>query len=265
MADQRDPNAMLPAGHRSLTRVITALTSIGFALVAAGCDLPRFGSRQPVTEQGDHTLSLWQGFFVTACVVGLIVFGLILFVTVRFRRRSDEIPSQRGENLKIEAMYVATPIVIVIILFIASMSVERKVTAQSAAPDLIVNVTGYQWGWRFEYPDHHVTISGSGVDRPPHLVLPEGRTTRLVLRTTDVIHSFWVPNFLEKRDLIEGVDNSIDVTPHTLGSFDGRCAEFCGLDHWRMTFVLDIVAAGDFEGALASAARTAASQSGGGS
>lgn len=256
MADQREPNAMMPARHRLPTRVGVALAGVAMSLVASGCDLPRFGTKQPITDQGDHTLSLWQGFFITACVVGLIVLGLIFFVTVRFRRRSDEIPSQRGENIKIEALYVATPIVMVIVLFLCSMAVERKVTAQSGQPDLIINVTGYQWGWRFDYPDQHLSISGSGVDRPPHLVLPEGRTTRLVLRTTDVIHSFWVPDFLEKRDLIQGIDNSIDVTPHTVGSFDGRCAEFCGLDHWRMTFVLDVVPADGLDAALAGAARS---------
>ena len=109
--------------------------------------------------------------------------------------------------------------------------------------DLTVEVTGFQWGWQFRYPDRNVTITGTAeAGQQPTLVLPAGRTARLVLRTTDVNHSFWVPAFLEKRDLIAGVDNAIDVTPTTEGTFDGKCAEFCALDHWRMTFTLEVVA-----------------------
>jgi len=61
-------------------------------------------------------------------------------------------------------------------------------------------------------------------------------TTRLELVSHDVIHSFYVPRFLEKRDLVPGLDNAIDVTPTKTGVFPGRCAEYCGLDHWRMDF-----------------------------
>jgi cytochrome c oxidase subunit 2 len=100
-----------------------------------------------------------------------------------------------------------------------------------------------------------VTIAGSGVEAPPVLVLPEGRTTRLVLRTTDVNHSFWVPSFLQKRDLIQGVDNAIEVTPTKTGTYAGRCAEYCGLDHWQMSFVLRVVPPDDFDAALRAAER----------
>ena len=79
------------------------------------------------------------------------------------------------------------------------------------------------------------------------MVLPVGRTTRLRLVTSDVNHSFWVPRFLSKRDLIPGVRNEIDVTPNTRGSFVGRCAEFCGLDHWRMNFSVRVVSPAEYE------------------
>jgi cytochrome c oxidase subunit 2 len=225
------------------------------ALATSGCDLPTFGSRHSITEQGDHTMALWQGFFLAACAVGLLVFGLLAFVTIRYRRRDDAIPSQRADNLRIEAAYVITPIVIVAVLFGVSVATANAIDASAGRPDLVVDVTGYQWGWRFHYPGRGVTIAGSGVEAPPVLVLPEGRTTRLVLRTTDVNHSFWVPSFLQKRDLIQGVDNAIEVTPTKTGTYDGRCAEYCGLDHWQMSFVLRVVPPDDFDAALRAAER----------
>ena len=90
-------------------------------------------------------------------------------------------------------------------------------------------------------------LHGTGELHPPELYLPVDQTTQLVLRTTDVNHSFWVPRFLNKRDLIQGVDNVIDITPTDVGRFDGRCAEYCGLDHWRMNFVVNVVSRVEFD------------------
>ena len=182
---------------------------------------------------------------------------LILFAAIRFRRRSDEIPSQKADKLWLEAVYTITPVLIVAVLFTVSVMTAHSVDTAGGRPTLTVNVTGFQWGWQFDYPGRNVSITGTGVDRPPTLVLPEGRTARLVLRTRDVNHSFWVPNFLEKRDLIAGVHNAINVTPTKVGTYDGRCAEYCSLNHWRMTFILRVVPPGQFDRALAAAQRSA--------
>jgi cytochrome c oxidase subunit 2 len=222
----------------------------------AGCSGgPRFGAPEPVTEEGGHVLRLWQGFFIAACLVGLLMLGLIFYAAIRFRRRSDRIPSQNGYNIPVEVLYTVTPVLVVAVLFGFSVATWSKVNHQVARPDLVVQVTGFQWGWQFAYPDRGVTITGTSESTRPMLVLPVDRITRLVLRTTDVIHSFWVPAFLEKRDLIAGVDNAIDVTPRELGTFGGRCAEYCALDHWRMTFLVQIVAADQLDAALAEAQR----------
>jgi cytochrome c oxidase subunit 2 len=227
-------------------------------VVLAGCGGPRFGSPDPASEEAGHTLGLWQGFLFTAAFVGALVLGLITFVLIRFRQRSNEIPSQDDANIPLEIVYTITPILVVVVLFAFSVAVERKVTHEVAEPDLIVNVTGFQWGWQFDYPTQNVTITGAGAINPPQLVLPVGQTSRLVLRTEDVNHSFWVPPLLVKRDLIAGVDNAIDVTPTRVGTFDGKCAEYCSLDHWRMIFVLRVVPADQFDQALAEAQRAAA-------
>jgi cytochrome c oxidase subunit 2 len=239
-------------------RAPLALGALLFAQLAAGCSLPRFGQHESATEEGDRVLTLWQGFFIAACAVGGLVLGLIVYTAVRFRRRNDEIPTQTPHNTRWEVVYTVTPVLVVAVLFGFSVVAQDRVERTVATPDLVVNVTGFQWGWQFEYPDLDVTITGSAeADEQPTLVLPQGRTTRLVLLTTDVIHSFWVPAFLQKRDMIPGVDNSIDVTPTELGHFDGRCAEYCALDHWRMAFTLEVVPADDLDDAVASAARAA--------
>src|SRR5207249_1986141 len=145
-----------------------------------------------------------------------------------------------SENVPLELFYTAVPVAIVATLFGLSMVAQRNVNHLAAEPDLRIEVTGFQWGWRFKYLTEGITIVGTST-RPPTLVLPVRATARLTLVSPDVVHSFYVPQFLEKRDLIPGVDNRIDVRPSRTGSFDGVCAGFCGLDHTRMTFVVDVV------------------------
>jgi cytochrome c oxidase subunit 2 len=225
------------------------------AVVVTGCSGHRFGQPDPASEQGEHTLALWRVFIIAGSAVGGIVLGLILYVAIRFRRRSDEVPDQRADNLGWEAVYTIVPIMIVAVLFGTSVATQSKTDQRVDVPDLTVNVIGFQWGWQFEYPEQGVRITGSGsAGGQPILVLPEGEKVRLQLRTADVIHSFWVPEFLTKRDLIPGIDNSIDVTPNRLGTFDGHCAEYCLLDHWRMTFTLKVVPPEQFAAELATAA-----------
>jgi cytochrome c oxidase subunit 2 len=145
-----------------------------------------------------------------------------------------------------EVLYTATPIVLVAVLFALSVAGQGTVTDTTDEPDVRVEVVGFQWQWQFRYPDQDVVVSGS-TDRPALLVLPVDRTSQLDLVSADVNHSFWVPEFLSKRDLIIGIDNVIDVTPTETGSWLGRCAEYCGLDHWRMYFEVHVVAPDEFE------------------
>jgi cytochrome c oxidase subunit 2 len=224
----------------------------GVLLTAAACDVPSFGAPEPASKEGRHVLTLWQGFFIAAMVVGALVLGLITYALIRFRRRDDTIPSQKPYNIKWEIIYTVTPIIVVAVLFGFSVSTQNKVDRLVDKPDVVIDVTGYQWGWQFAYRDRDVTVNGSGEQQPPELVLPVGETVRFVLRTNDVNHSFWVPAFLEKRDLIAGIDNQIDITPDRVGTFDGRCAEYCGLDHWRMSFTVRVLDQAGFDDWVAS-------------
>jgi cytochrome c oxidase subunit 2 len=227
------------------------LLLVAGALLLAGCELPSFGAPDPASKQGGDVLSLWKGFFVAAMVVAAIVLGLIAYVAIRFRRRNDDIPNQKSEHIPLEILYTVTPILVVAILFGFSVAAEQRITDTVDRPPVTVNVTGFQWGWKFEYPSEGVTVLGTGEVTPPELYLPVGQPVQLTLRTTDVNHSFWVPRFLVKRDLIQGVDNVIDITPTEIGRYDGRCAEYCGLDHWRMDFIVNVVSKTDFDNWMA--------------
>jgi cytochrome c oxidase subunit II len=212
-------------------------------MVLAGCTTSDFGVPEPVTEQGDSVRDLWSGFFLGAVAVTLLVWVLLAYVLVRYRRRAgdeDHIPEQRPYNIPVEIAYTAIPIVVVAGLFFFSWRTERDVVAVDAEPAVRVEVVGFQWGWRFHYPDEGFTVDAEpGI--PPEMVLPVGVPSNLRLDAADVIHSFWVPEFLSKRDLIPNVHNEITVTPTKTGSYTGRCAEFCGLDHWRMYFSVRLV------------------------
>jgi len=183
--------------------------------------------------------------------MGVLVAALILWSVIRYRRPRhagvDVLPEQTGANLPLEVLYTVIPLVIVAVLFAVTLTTQRRVSRLSKVPDLAVDVTGFQWGWRFSYPAQTISVVGDANGQPT-LVVPIGADVRMRLVSADVIHSFFVPAFLVKRDLIPGVDNEIDVHPTHLGRYRGFCAEFCGLDHWRMSFDVEVVTPEAFQG-----------------
>lgn len=214
----------------------------------------RGGAPDPATSQGVDVLHLWRIMLYAGVAMGALVGGLILWPVVRYRRPQGvapgALPKQRSANVPLEVFYTVIPMVIVVVLFTLTMRTQDTITARSGTPDLGVEVTGFQWGWRFRYPAQGVTVAGDA-NRPPTLVLPVGAHVRLRLSAADVIHSFFVPAFLVKRDMIPGVDNALEVHPTTEGTFRGLCAEFCGLDHWRMTFDVRVVSPAEFQAFIA--------------
>ncbi|HEV2767346.1 MAG TPA: cytochrome c oxidase subunit II [Acidimicrobiales bacterium] len=206
----------------------------------------RFGAPDPVSRQGEDVLALWNGFHWVALGVGLLIWGLVLYCVARYRRRNDDLPSQSPYNIPVEIAYTVTPLLIVIALFAFTVVREQRVTALVDEPDVVVDVVGFQWSWEFSYPEEEVVVESDGVNFP-RLVVPVGSTVRFRLQTTDVIHSFWVPEFMMKRDLIPRIDNEIDVDVVQQGEWTGRCAEYCGLDHYRMNFIVAAVSPGEYE------------------
>jgi cytochrome c oxidase subunit II len=233
-----------------------ALVACVLLLAGCGSDL---GMPSPVTTQAAKTRDLWRVFVVIALVVGLIVYGLIIFVVVRYRRRREDDgevnPNQRQYQVPIEIIYTALPLVIVGVLFGLSIRTERDVNHSDAHPDLTVKVVAFQWQWQFAYDGSPVVVTGVPT-KEPVLVLPTERSVRLEFSSPDVVHSFWVPHFIEKRDVIPRVDNAIDVRITEAGQWDGVCAEFCGLNHTSMRFSVQAVPGPQFDTWLASGGTT---------
>lgn len=241
---------------RRIRSVAAGAALVAGAVLTAGCgDAGRFGAPEPATEQGESILVLYQGFFLTALAVGALVWGLLVFVLLRFRRRNDQVPPQKPYNIPIEIAYTVAPLIIVAVLFAFSWRTESDISAVGDDADVSVRVVGFQWQWQFNYLDERgdveVQIIGDGTGEAPEMVLPVDSTVRLDLVANDVNHSFWVPSFLEKRDLIPGIENVIEVDTTRLGTYPGRCAEFCGLDHWRMNFSVRIVSQAEYADWLA--------------
>lgn len=222
----------------------------GVAVAAIGLtacsDLPNFGAEDPATSQGGQILELWQLFIIAAAVVGGIVYALIFFVIIRYRRRDDELPTQTEGNNPLEVFYTVVPIVIVVGLFAATMFTQVDIDEPVDDPDVVVEVIGFQWQWQFNYVGEDVSVTGAP-DIDPVLVLPLDSTVRFRLTSRDVIHSFFVPGFLYKRDVIPGVDNEFDVTITQEGTFQGHCAEYCGLLHDRMNFEVRTVPSTEYQ------------------
>ena len=130
---------------------------------------------------------------------------------------------------------------------------ERDISRLDDDPDLVVDVGGFRWDWQFTYVDAGIRVTGEPGVRPV-LRLPVGRTVRFRLHADDVIHSFWVPEFGTKRDLIPGLDNEIDIDIVEAGTWTGRCAEYCGLDHATMDFEVQAMPADEFDAWLDEAA-----------
>jgi cytochrome c oxidase subunit 2 len=237
-------------GGRSLTGALSLATIFALALGATGCG-SAFGLPDSATSEGDDVMRLWRIIVVLAALVTLLIWSLtaaVVVTSVRRRRRDgrDAIPAQHQYRTGIEIAYTAAPLFLVMGILALTFAATTRLTNTSARPDLTVDVIGFQWQWQFRYPDRRVQVNGDAVTLP-ELWLPVGRTVRFNASSPDVIHSFWVPDFLEKRDMIPGAANVVEVTVKEPGQWMGRCAEYCGFDHWRMKFAVCAVAPADFD------------------
>jgi cytochrome c oxidase subunit II len=183
----------------------------------------------------------WRVFTYAALAVAGLVWALILFAAVRFRRTRDnpEPRSQKDQNPALEIAWTVAPLIVVILLFVVTLHIETEVEARAPAPAAQIAVNAYRWGWTFSYRNGP-TIDGTSND-PPEMVLPAGETTAIRVTSSDVVHAFWIPDMLFKRDAVPGRASTFDLTPTAEGTFLGRCGEFCGLNHALMTFRVRVV------------------------
>ncbi|MEV5598864.1 cytochrome c oxidase subunit II [Streptomyces sp. NPDC052496] len=267
--------------RRKLPQVLAAGLVLATATGCTYKDFPNLGMPNPATEEAPRILSLWQGSWAAALAVGVLVWGLIIWSWIFHRRSRTkvEVPAQTRYNMPIEALYTIVPFIIIAVLFYFTARDESELLKTSKKPDHVINVVGYQWSWAFNYlenvdgkadttninskelsaiPDKwkkNVPAGADGVydegipgtrnpdtgNPGPTLWLPKGETVQFVLTSRDVIHSFWVVPFLMKQDVIPGHTNVFEVTPNKEGTFMGKCAELCGVDHSRMLFNVKVV------------------------
>ncbi|MGH3185761.1 MAG: aa3-type cytochrome oxidase subunit II [Streptosporangiaceae bacterium] len=261
--------------RRARAMGMTAALAAGL-LCLTGCTndtFTRLGFPNPITEQGKTVLTLWQGSWIAGLAVGAVVWGLILWAVIFHRKRGNRLPQQVRYNMPIEILYTAVPFVLIAVFFYFTAKDENYVDALPANPQVTVNVLGFQWSWQFNYPRYGVTNTGdmwgegdcsAGPLSPqcdlPVLEIPEHETVRFNLTSADVVHAFWVPEFLFKRDVIPDHPNHFEITATQTGTFLGHCSELCGLYHSRMLFRLKVVTPQQFQAYMA--AEQAAQKSG---
>ncbi len=225
----------------------------GFLVIAmlAGCMLPP----EPRTEAGKDVFNLYLLVLALAAIVFVGVEGFILYAVIRYRRKpgDDVLPEQQHGNTTIEIIWTAIPTVIVFILFAFSMVTLSEVEARAETPGTTIQVEGFQWQWTFRY-ENGASTTGSAAE-PAVLAVPVDEPVRLILTSLDVNHSFYVPDFLIKRDLIDFGDgsapNDLEFTVTEVGTYSGHCAEFCGTGHADMIFTVDAMTRADFDAYVA--------------
>jgi cytochrome c oxidase subunit 2 len=162
-------------------------------------------------------------------------------------------------NVPVELLYTVIPVFMVAVFFYYTARDESALTETTTKPDVTISVVGKQWSWDFNYVDSNVHESGVQVDpsdpnarsEMPVLYLPVNKRVEFVLNARDVIHSFWVPSFMMKMDMIPGKTNKFQLTPTQTGEFQGKCAELCGAYHSQMLFMVKIVSQQEYDQEMA--------------
>ena len=193
---------------------------------------------------GLFSLYLWIGI-----AVALIVFAAVAFALIRYRAREGRSPSTRSEANALEIGAAVLITAIVGFLVFSTFSTEAKEDDDSPRA-ISIDVTAFQWGWRFVYPGEGVSVIGNS-NHPPNFAVPGDRPVSFSLRSADVIHSFWIPSERFKRSAIPGRVNRFDLSFESAGHEEGLCAEFCGLRHSGMRFGVWVLSDRSYERWLA--------------
>lgn len=216
-----------------------------------------------LTNHWDGIAGLWVTSWIVLLLVGVIVWGLIIWATIAYRRRKGQtgLPVQTRYNMPIETFFTIVPVILVLGFFAFTVQEQTKIEARIEEPENKVQVVGKRWAWDFNYVNEDVHYTGvqvqtdeSGSAIPetmPTLYLPVGKTTEIQLDSRDVIHSFWVVEFLYKKDMIPGQTNYMTFTPQKTGTFMGKCAELCGEYHSMMLFEVKVVEQDEYDAYIA--------------
>ena len=254
--------------HRGVVRVAKlAALAVLIVPLTTGCSVEeviRFGWPVGVTPQADAMRNLWTWAAISALVVGVVTWGAMFWAMAFHRKRKgdDDVPPRQTQyNLPLEIVFTVIPTIIVAVLFGFTINVQNFVEKDTPT-DLRIDVTAFQWGWKFSYPGTR-TPSGSAVstlgssETVPLLVLPTATSIGFTQHSNDVIHSMYVPEFLFKRDVfpqpsVNDQDDTWQIDSiDKEGAFVGRCAELCGSYHSQMNFEVRAISPALFDRWLA--------------
>jgi cytochrome c oxidase subunit 2 len=197
-------------------------------------------------------LSFWQDSWIAALCVGVLTWGLIFWAIIAYRRRTaEDAPVQIRYNMPLEILYTVAPAIMIAALFVVTARDQAEITKLTPDVKNTVGVVGFKWNWGFNYLDGGAYETGTPA-KPAELWLPVDERVRFNLTSPDVIHSFWVPQFLFKMDVIPGRENAFELTPNKTGVFAGKCAELCGTYHSDMLFSVHVVSRAEFDAHIAS-------------
>ncbi|MFZ4078462.1 MAG: cytochrome c oxidase subunit II [Microbacteriaceae bacterium] len=252
--------------HRLKWLAIPLASTIALSL--AGCTQQELRGYLPgepgVTNHTDRITGLWVTSWIVLLGVGAITWGLLIWAMVVYRRRKGQtgMPVQLKYNLPIEVFFTAVPLILILGFFAFTARDEAIIEQRYESPDVTIQAFGKQWAWDFNYTNDNVYYSGIQVqpdtspDAPqgsidpasiPTLYLPVGKTVEIQLQARDVIHSFWVIDFLYKKDMIPGKTNYMSFVPEREGTYKGKCAELCGEFHSQMLFQVKVVSQSEYD------------------
>jgi cytochrome c oxidase subunit 2 len=239
--------------------------AVALTIGLAGCTPEQLRGYLPgepgITNHTDRITGLWTTSWIVLLAVGILTWGLILWAAVVYRRRKGQtgLPVQMRYNLPIEIFYTVVPLILVLGFFAFTARDQAEIESPIAEPDVSIEVIGKRWAWDFNYLDEDVYSAGiqaqenendgNSIDPEslPTLYLPVGKSVEITVEARDVAHSFWVVDFLYKKDMLPGRSNYMYFVPEKIGTYAGKCAELCGEYHSLMLFQVEVVSQEDYD------------------
>ena len=239
-----------PVPRSGPRRVLHLALLLALLLVTSGCGLVKPG----LDAKAQDVHGLWYIILWLALPVFVFVWGMLAIVIVRFRRRrgdESEPVQTRGHPAALTTFFVAPLAIIVALLAVGEVTVNRVDHIDPHPVERLV-VTGSQWQWSARYVKEGLSVSGKTASETSPgkaltMALPVGRSAQITLESSDVIHGFFVPGMLFMKNAVPGHPNTFTFTPTKPGTYLGQCTQFCGLWHSKMTLVLKVLPAPQFQ------------------
>lgn len=265
------PTASTAAAPAAAAAASSAGPAFEYARPVAGVGQPIAGGMdfQPqATANGEFAHWFNNAILLPLCVaMSLLVLGLLLWIIARYRAGANPVASKTAHNTLIEVLWTLIPVLILVGVAVPSIDLLARQYAPPPKDAITIKVTGYQWYWGYAYPDHEVgEFVSNMLDRPTaeargepyHLavdnrvVVPVGKTVKMIITAADVIHSFALPSMWVKMDAVPGRLNEVTFTPLREGVYYGQCSELCGVNHGFMPIAVEVVSEARFAEWIAS-------------